>query len=117
MNISSIIKKKDYVVLELLICKECFSSYGALSTPDIIEETGLSHVKIGQVVKNFTMFGLISEGSKDGKKKTYYINENGIQHYKQQLQYEEKDIDEMIENYNKELEEKKLKEENKNVIK
>ena len=115
MNISSVIKKNDYSILELLICKECYSSYSALSTPDIIKETGLSHVKIGQVVKNFVMFGLIAEGSKDGKKKTYYITQNGLEHYKQQLEYEEQDINDMIDNYNKKLEEKELKGEIKNV--
>lgn len=111
MNYSDVIKKKDYVVLATLICKECFSSYSALSTPDIISETKLSHVKIGQVVKNFTMFGFLAEGIKDGKKKTYYVTDDGMNHFKQQLKYDENDINEMIDIYNK-----KIEEENKNVI-
>lgn len=111
MNYSDIIKKKDYAILELLICKECFSPYSALSTPDIIAETKLSHVKIGQVVKNFTIFGFLAEGHKDEKKKTYYVTNEGIQHYKEQLKYTDEDMIEMVDDYNK-----KLEEENKNVI-
>jgi DNA-binding transcriptional regulator GbsR (MarR family) len=108
MKYSDVIKKNDYSILELLICEECFSSYGAMSTPDIIEKTNLSHVKVGQVLKNFIMFGFLAKGRKDGMKNTYYVTNDGLEHYKQQLQYEDEDIDKMIDDYNKKLEEKKI---------
>lgn len=112
MKYSDVIKKGDYIILELLICEECFSSYGALSTPDIIKKSKLSHVKVGQVLKNFAMFGFVAKGSKDGMKNTYYITKDGLEHYKQELQYEDTDIDKMIDDYNKKIEEENLKEEN-----
>ena len=102
MEISNLINKTDYIILELMIKNESYSSYVSLSTPYIISESKLSHVKVRQVLKNFILCGFVAEGSKDGNKKTYYITEKGIEHYKDIFALNDEDIEDMIKEYNSE---------------
>lgn len=113
MELSALINKTDYIILELMIKNESYSSYVSLSTPYLIKKSKLSHVKVRQVLKNFMLLGLVNEGSKDGNKKTYYISEKGLEHYKDIFGLDDKDIENMINEYiekeknNKDIEEEK----------
>lgn len=99
MELSTLINKTDYIILELMIKNESYSSYVSLSTPYLIKKSKLSHVKVRQVLKNFILLGFVHEGSKDGNKKTYYITESGLEHYKDIFGLDDKDIEKMIEDY------------------
>lgn len=96
------LNKNDYSILELIIVNECVSPWKSLTTKFIIEETGLSHVKVRQVLKTFVIMRYISEGAKDGNNKTYYATEEGINHYKQVFDYDDIDIEDLIANYKEE---------------
>lgn len=96
------LNKNDYSILELIIVNECVSPWKSLTTKFIIEETGLSHVKVRQVLKTFVIMKYISEGAKDGNNKTYYATEEGINHYKQVFDYDDIDIEDLIANYKEE---------------
>lgn len=102
MELSKLINKTDYIILEIMIKNESYSSYVSLSTPYLISKSKLSHVKVRQVLKNFILFGFVSEGSKDGNKKTYYITDLGIEHYKDMFGLDDKDINDMVDKYNNE---------------
>lgn len=100
MELSNLINKTDYIILELMIKNESYSSYVSLSTPYLISKSKLSHVKVRQVLKNFILCGFVAEGSKDGNKKTYYITEKGIEHYKNIFGLEDEDIEKFIKKHN-----------------
>ena len=96
------LNKNDYAILELIIVNECVSPWKSLTTKFIIEESGLSHVKVRQVLKTFIIMKYVSEGAKDGNNKTYYATEEGINHYKQVFDYDDLDIEDLIANYKEE---------------
>lgn len=96
------LNKNDYAILELIIVNECVSPWKSLTTKFIIEESGLSHVKVRQVLKTFIIMKYVSEGAKDGNNKTYYATEEGINHYKQVFGYDDYDIEDLIANYKEE---------------
>jgi len=101
INYNNVIKKMDYILLQILICEESNTAYNSISTPDLITLTQWSHVKVGQVVRNFAMFNFVAEGHKDGLRKTYYITQSGLDHFKEVMDVSETDIDDMIEKYAK----------------
>ena len=96
------LNKNDYSILELIIVNECVSPWKSLTTKFIIEESGLSHVKVRQVLKTFIIMKYVSEGAKDGNNKTYYATAEGINHYKQVFGYDDLDIEDLIANYKEE---------------
>ena len=102
MDYTKVFNKNDYLILEELICNECYSSFISLSVNQLINTTKLSHVKIRQSLKNFIGFGFVKEGNKDGNSKTYYITDAGIENYKTALNYDDNDLNEIIDNYNRE---------------
>lgn len=95
--------KNDYSILELIIVNECISPWRSLTTKYIIDNSNLSHVKVRQVLKTFTLLKYVNEGAKDGNKKTYYATKDGIDHYKQVFGYNDEDIEDLIINYQEEL--------------
>lgn len=98
------LNKNDYSILELIIATECVSPWRSLTTKFIIEYTGLSHVKVRQVLKTFILLKYVSEGAKDGNNKTFYATKEGIEHYKEVFRYDDIDIEDLIENYKEEIE-------------
>lgn len=71
----------DYAILEVLIHYDCTSPIASFSKEQISKKTNFSMPKIRNTLNTFLMFNIIAEGAKDGKKKTYYVTEKGIQHY------------------------------------
>lgn len=103
MELETIFNKNDYLILEILIGNECTSPYKSISTTCIIEKCNYSHVKVRQVLKSLLIVEFIKEGAKDGNKKTYYVTEKGKAHYKEIMEYDDYDIEDLISGY---LEEK-----------
>lgn len=101
MDYAKVFNKTDYRILEELICNECYSSYISLSVKDLIAKTNLSHVKIRQSLKNFIGFGFVREGNKNRNSKTYYITQEGINNYKEAFNYDDADINTVIDSYSK----------------
>lgn len=73
--------KSDYTILELLYNLECNTPIQSLTVKQIISNTKLSATKTRAVIKSFLMVNYISEGSKEGNNKTYYITKIGEEHY------------------------------------
>lgn len=105
MDFQTFFNKSDYAILDVLIGNECHSAFKSLTTKYIIEDTGLSHVKVRQTLKNFIMMDIVKEGAKDGNSKTYYVTEKGKLHYMDVFKYDEVDIANLVldekEGYNK----------------
>lgn len=99
MEMGTIFNKNDYLILEVLIGNQCHSPYKSLSTQYIINECNYSHVKVRQVLKNFIISDFVREGAKDGNKKTYYVTDKGIEHYKMAMGYDNMDIEDVIAKY------------------
>lgn len=91
--------KNDYKVLEELIVRQCNIPVASLTIKQLMEITGMSLSKIRSVKNNFIMIGFIKEGSKDGNKKTYYITDKGIDHYKEVFDFDEEKIDKIIDEF------------------
>lgn len=102
MEFGTIFNKNDYLILEVLIGNECSSPYKSISTTYIIEKCNYSHVKVRQVLKNFLISDFIKEGAKEGNKKTYYVTDKGISHYKTTMGYDDQDIDDLVSSYSEE---------------
>lgn len=96
MDCQSFFNKNDYAILDVLIANECYSAFKSLTTGYIIEDTGLSHVKVRQTLKNFIMLELVKEGTKDGNSKTYFVTEKGKKHYMDVFNYNDKDIADLV---------------------
>lgn len=91
--------KSDYAILELLIGYECFSPFKSLSKQFIMSNTKYSHVKVQQSLKGFMLSGFVREGTKDRNNKTYFCTESGLEHFKKVFDYNDEDIDNVIDNY------------------
>lgn len=94
---SQLFNKKDYQILNELIINKCVNSMCSLTIEQLMGLTGFSATKVRTVVKSFLILDYIKEGSKDGNCKTYYITEEGVEHYKVQHGLTDQDIQEMIE--------------------
>lgn len=94
---TQLFNKKDYLILNELIINRCINSICSLTIEQLMNLTGFSATKVRAVVKSFLIVGYISEGSKDGNCKTYYITKQGIEHYKLQHGLTDEDIQKMIE--------------------
>lgn len=46
-----------------------------------MQYTNLSKTKVRNALRIFIMMGLVKEGNKDNRSKTYYITEQGEEHY------------------------------------
>lgn len=115
MDYQTFFNKSDYFVLDALLGNECRSPFDSLTVKEIMENTELSHVKVRNALKGFIMAGIVSEGTKDGNSKTFFITSKGIDYYKEVLKCTDENIAELVINTkkaNKEREANKLKESN-----
>lgn len=93
--------KNDYKMLEGLIERQCDAPAASLTIKQLMKITGMSLSKIRSVKDNFIIIGFIQEGSKDGNSKTYYVTEKGLEHFKRVFRFNDENINEMIEDFNK----------------
>lgn len=93
------INKRDYLILEILIERECFTPVASLSISNLINISNMSKSKVRSVKDNFIMLGYIAEGSKDGNNKTFYITSEGMEHFKLMFCFDDEKINEIIDNY------------------
>lgn len=89
--------KTDYKVLECLIAKGCLSPVASVTIKQIMEFTELSQTKVRAVINQFKLMNYIKDGSKEGNNKTYYITNDGIEHFKIAFNFDDIDIEEMKE--------------------
>lgn len=89
--------KTDYKVLECLIAKNCMSPVASLTIKQIIEFTELSQTKIRSVINQFKLMSYIKDGSKEGNNKTYYITNEGVEHFKVAFNFNDDEIEEIKE--------------------
>lgn len=73
--------KSDYVILTHIYHNNFNSPVNAISTLDLIDESGLSSSKVRNTISEFIRIGYLIEGLKDGNNKTYYISNEGIKHF------------------------------------
>lgn len=91
--------KNDYLILEILIGNECFSSFKSLTTKYLIDESKFSHVKVRQTIKMFQMYNLVKDGAKDGNNRTYYVTEKGVEFFMKVMDCDTEDIERMKDRY------------------
>lgn len=96
MDYQAFFNKSDYYILDVLIGNECYSAFKSLTTQQIIQDTKLSHVKVRRTLKSFIMAGIVNEGTKDGNNKTYFVTENGKEHYMNVFKYNDDDIKDLV---------------------
>ncbi|HCL4447294.1 TPA: transcriptional regulator [Clostridium botulinum] len=94
--------KNDYKMLESLIERQCDAPAASLTIKQLMKITEMSKSKIISVKDNFLLMKFISEGAKDRNSKTYYITNEGLNHFKLVFGFTDEDINEMIDNFNKE---------------
>ena len=97
MNVT--FNKTDYKILEILIGNNCNTPFRSFTIKYLVNKSGYSHIKIRQSIKTFQMLGYIKEGSKDGNSNTYYVTNEGINHYMQVMDYDEKDMKDLYDFY------------------
>lgn len=78
---TSIINKTDYIILEVLAVRNLITPFFSATIEQLMEYTSLSKTKIRNTLRVFMMMGLVKEGNKDKRNKTYYITEQGEDHY------------------------------------
>lgn len=69
--------RNDYRIIDFLYNKGCLTKIYALKLQIIADGTDLSIYKIRDAVKLFLNLGIINEGAKDVRAKTYYLTEKG----------------------------------------
>lgn len=93
--------KNDYKMLESLIERECNAPAASLTIKQLMRITEMSLSKIRSVKDNFILMNFIAEGSKDGNSKTYYITQQGVEHFKLVFGFDDDKINEMIDDFKK----------------
>lgn len=78
---TSIINKTDYLILEVLAVRCLTTPFYSAKIEQLMEYTSLSKTKVRNALRVFIMMGLVKEGNKDHRNKTYYITEQGEEHY------------------------------------
>lgn len=97
--------KNDFDILEILIGNECKTPFKSLTIKYLIKESKFSHLKVRQTMKTFQIYGLVKDGAKDGNNKTYYVTQKGIDYYCSIMDYNEIDLEDLVNSYlNKEEE-------------
>lgn len=69
--------RNDYRIIDFLYNKGCLTKIYALKLKNIADGTELSIYKIRDAMKLFLNLGIISEGARDVRAKTYYLTEKG----------------------------------------
>lgn len=80
---TSIINKTDYLILEVLAVRTLNTPFYSATIEQLMDYTTLSKTKIRNALRVFIMMGLVKEGNKDHRNKTYYITVQGEDHYMQ----------------------------------
>lgn len=96
-----IFNKKDYVILETLIERNCTTPVASLTIKQLMKITDMSLSKVRSVKDNFIMMEFIQEGSKDGNNKTFYVTDKGIEHYKLAFGFDDEKINQIIDDFEK----------------
>lgn len=86
----------DYAILEVFIHYECTSPIAAFTREQLIDKTGFSMSKIRTSLSMFLMLDMVKEGAKDGKKKTYYITDNGIDNFQATYGLDDDELEEEL---------------------
>ena len=72
------LNKNDYNILDTLYRNQCVTKICSFTKQRIANECKLSVFKITASLKIFINMGLVDEGAKDERAKTYYLTENGV---------------------------------------
>jgi len=99
MSNINLINKSDYLILEVLIGNDFNTAFKSCSKEYLSDVTGYSLVKISNTIKMFIINNMIMEGFKDGKRKTYYVTQLGIDNYKSAMGYSDVDLEDLINKY------------------
>ncbi|EGT3619236.1 hypothetical protein ACV3Q3_13080 [Clostridium perfringens] len=83
----------DYAILEVFIHYDCTSPIAAFTREQLIDKTGFSLSKVRNSLSMFLMLNMIKEGAKDGKKKTYYITDEGIDNFQEAYRLTDEELD------------------------
>lgn len=90
------LNKNDYDILECLIKYDRNTPYKSATLQFIINDTKFSHVKVRQALKYLKLCGFVKEGFKDSASKTYYATKEAFKNYMEVMDYNEKDIEDLI---------------------
>lgn len=71
--------KNDYMIMNTLYDNGCLSKMCSFTLQKIAETTNLSIYKIRDAMKLFMNLGLVNEGARDVRAKTYFLSEQGIE--------------------------------------
>ena len=78
---TSIVNKTDYLILEVLATRDLNTPFFSAKIEQLMQYTSLSKTKVRNALRVFIMMGLVNEGNKDHRSKTYYITGRGEDHY------------------------------------
>lgn len=71
--------KNDYFILDTLYNNGCFTKMCSFTLLKTTELTNLSKYKIRDSIKMFINLGLVCEGARDVRAKTYFLSSKGIE--------------------------------------
>lgn len=71
--------KTDYEILHFLINGEFYTEFKSCTIKIMIRELKFSESKIRLAINNFIKDGYVKEGIKQGKSKTYFITDKGLE--------------------------------------
>lgn len=96
---TSMINKTDYYILEVLAIRSLTTPFYSAKIEQLMQYTGLSKTKVRNALRVFMMMGLIKEGNKDHRSKTYYITEQGEDYYLKIFDLEYEELEKARDNY------------------
>ena len=73
------LNKSDYFILGTMYKKKCVNRICSLTKQKLAKKCELSVYKISSTMKMFQNMGLVEEGAREIREKTYYLTEEGIE--------------------------------------
>ena len=73
------LNKSDYFILDTMYKNKCVNRICSLTKQKLAKKCELSVYKISSTMKMFQNMGLVEEGAREIREKTYYLTEEGIE--------------------------------------
>lgn len=100
---TTLVNKTDYSLLESLAIRDCTTPFCSVKIEQLMKFSGLSKTKVRNALRIFIMMGFVKEGNKDRRNKTYYITEQGEDHFLEVFNYTFEQLDKLRDDYDKSL--------------
>lgn len=77
--------KLSYAILDVLLNNDCKTRLRSMTVKELEEQVNIKGITIYKKISKLHNFGYVVDGIKDGRAKTYYITQLGVDKLQEEL--------------------------------